>query len=152
MQSSRAGLLCLHGRGLYRAGQGKVRFIPTTPTPPLPPFEIDAPPGHSQERKMTSLDPLKTVISIGNQDDTSLALPSVNQQRSGAQRVLEQVQTIRRTKSRQSSRSGSTSLSPTSKSKTSTNTDQQDEAWFGCLKVEMQSKMSFYNCIQCHSL
>uniref|UniRef100_A0A4W6CJC3 Plakophilin 1b n=1 Tax=Lates calcarifer TaxID=8187 RepID=A0A4W6CJC3_LATCA len=66
---------------------------------------------------MASLDPLKSVIAIGNVDDTSLAVPSVNQYRSGQQRVLEQVQTIRRTKSRQSStRSGSTSLSPTSPS------------------------------------
>nr|XP_046239029.1 plakophilin-1 [Scatophagus argus] len=64
---------------------------------------------------MTCLDPLKSVISIMNVDDTSLALPSVNQHRSGQQRVLEQVQTVRRTKSRQSSsRSGSASLSPTS--------------------------------------
>ncbi|XP_056242566.1 plakophilin-1 [Seriola aureovittata] len=64
---------------------------------------------------MTSLDPLKSVISIGNVDDTSLAVPSVNQYGTGQQRVLEQVQTIRRTKSRQfSSRSGSASLSPTS--------------------------------------
>ncbi|XP_054473657.1 plakophilin-1 [Anoplopoma fimbria] len=62
-----------------------------------------------------SLDPMKSAISIGNVDDTSLALPSVHQYRSGQQRVLEQVQTIRRTKSRtSSSRSGSTSLSPTS--------------------------------------
>lgn len=66
---------------------------------------------------MTSLDPLKSVISIGNVDDTSLALPSVNQYSSGEQRVREQVQTIRRTKSRQfSNRSGSSSLSPTSPS------------------------------------
>lgn len=64
---------------------------------------------------MTSLDPLKSVISINNVDDTSLALPSVNKVRSGQQRVLEQVQSVRRTKSRQSTnRSGSTSLSPTS--------------------------------------
>ncbi|XP_044069459.1 plakophilin-1 [Siniperca chuatsi] len=64
---------------------------------------------------MTSLYPLKSVISIENVDDTSLALPSKNQYRSGQQRVLDQVQTIRRTRSRQStSRSGSTSLSPTS--------------------------------------
>ncbi|XP_078105191.1 plakophilin-1 [Sander vitreus] len=63
---------------------------------------------------MTSLHPLKSVISIGNMDDTSLALPSGNQSPSGQQRVLEQVQMIRRTKSkRSSSRSGSTSLSPT---------------------------------------
>ncbi|TMS19277.1 Plakophilin-1 [Larimichthys crocea] len=65
---------------------------------------------------MTNQYPLKSVISITSVDDTSLALPSVNQYRSGQQRVLEQVQTIRRTKSRQSSssRSLSTSLSPTS--------------------------------------
>lgn len=66
--------------------------------------------------KMTSLDPLKSAISIGNVDDTSLALPSFNQCRSGQQRVLEQVQTIKRSKSRHSSsRNGSTSLSPASK-------------------------------------
>ncbi|XP_067362123.1 plakophilin-1 isoform X2 [Channa argus] len=65
---------------------------------------------------MASLDPLKSVISIQNVDDTSLALPSLNQLRSGQQRVREQVQSVRRTKSRQSSRSGSTSLSPTSPS------------------------------------
>ncbi|KAF1391995.1 hypothetical protein PFLUV_G00047900 [Perca fluviatilis] len=64
---------------------------------------------------MTTLDPLKSVISIVSMDDTSLALPSGNQCRSGQQRVLEQVQMIRRTKSKRSSssRSGSTSLSPT---------------------------------------
>ncbi|KAM6927844.1 plakophilin-1-like [Xenentodon cancila] len=65
---------------------------------------------------MTSVDPLKTVISIGSVDDTSLALPSVNQYRSGEQRVFEQVRTKWRTNSRHSSRSGSTSLSPTSPS------------------------------------
>ncbi|XP_035488839.1 plakophilin-1 isoform X1 [Scophthalmus maximus] len=72
---------------------------------------------------MTSLDPLKSVISLGNVDDTSLALPSGNQSRSGHQRVLEQVQTMRRSRSRHSSsgrsassggRSASTSMSPTS--------------------------------------
>ncbi|XP_035008958.1 plakophilin-1 [Hippoglossus stenolepis] len=69
---------------------------------------------------MTSLDPLKSVISIGNVDDTSLAVPSENQCSSGNQRVLEQVQSLRRTKSRKSttssSRSGSSSFSPTSPS------------------------------------
>ncbi|XP_074534736.1 plakophilin-1-like [Halichoeres trimaculatus] len=64
---------------------------------------------------MASLDPLKSVISINNVDDTSLAMPSGNQFKTGQDRVLQQVQTIRRTKSRHSStRSGSTSLSPTS--------------------------------------
>uniref|UniRef100_G3NN56 Plakophilin 1b n=1 Tax=Gasterosteus aculeatus aculeatus TaxID=481459 RepID=G3NN56_GASAC len=64
-----------------------------------------------------NLNPLKSALSIGNVDDTSLALPSGAPGRSGQQRVLEQVQTIRRTKSRMSSsssRSASTSLSPTS--------------------------------------
>ncbi|XP_075881076.1 plakophilin-1-like [Nelusetta ayraudi] len=66
---------------------------------------------------MTSQDPLKSALSIEAVDNTSLALPSVGQQfRSGEQRVLEQVQTIRRYKSRHSSshRSASTSMSPTS--------------------------------------
>ncbi|XP_055016570.1 plakophilin-1-like isoform X2 [Boleophthalmus pectinirostris] len=64
--------------------------------------------------KMTTLDPLKSVMAIENVEDTSLALPSVNQYRSGQQRVLEQVQKVRRSKSRHASvRSGSTSLSPT---------------------------------------
>ncbi|XP_041810506.1 plakophilin-1-like isoform X2 [Chelmon rostratus] len=65
---------------------------------------------------MTNLDPLRSVMSVMSVDDTSLALPSVNQYRSGQQRVLDQVQTIRRTKSRHSSssRNGSASLSPTS--------------------------------------
>ncbi|KAM8915481.1 plakophilin-1 isoform 2-T2 [Spinachia spinachia] len=66
-----------------------------------------------------SLDPLKSALSIGNVDDTSLALPSGPHGRSGQQRVLEQVQTIRRSRSKMSSsssssRSASASLSPTS--------------------------------------
>ncbi|KAK5622461.1 hypothetical protein CRENBAI_003236 [Crenichthys baileyi] len=65
---------------------------------------------------MLSADPLKSSISISNVEDTSLALPSVNQYRSGEQRVRAQLQTVRRIKSRQSSgsRSGSTSMSPRS--------------------------------------
>ncbi|KAK7916442.1 hypothetical protein WMY93_012203 [Mugilogobius chulae] len=63
---------------------------------------------------MTTLDPLKSVMAIENVEDTSLSLPSVNQYRSGQQRVLDQVQKVRRSKSRHgSSKSGSTSLSPT---------------------------------------
>ncbi|XP_028303371.1 plakophilin-1-like isoform X2 [Gouania willdenowi] len=57
---------------------------------------------------------LKSVIAIGNVDDTSLALPSDNRQRNASQRVLEQVETMRRTRTKSSSRNGSTSLSPTS--------------------------------------
>ncbi|KAF3840480.1 hypothetical protein F7725_006342 [Dissostichus mawsoni] len=65
---------------------------------------------------MATLDHLKSVISIGNVDHTSLALPSSNQCRSGQQRVREQVETLRRSKTRlSSSRSASTSLSPTCK-------------------------------------
>ncbi|KAM4740670.1 plakophilin-1-like [Anableps anableps] len=67
---------------------------------------------------MSGANPLKSVISIKTSDETSLALPSVNQYPSGEQRVRAQLQTIRRMKSRHSStgRSGSTStsLSPTS--------------------------------------
>lgn len=66
---------------------------------------------------MSSAEPLKSAISIRSSDDTSLALPSANEYHSREQRVKAQVQSLRRTKSRHSSsgRSGSTSLSPTSK-------------------------------------
>uniref|UniRef100_A0A3Q2PQ68 Plakophilin 1b n=1 Tax=Fundulus heteroclitus TaxID=8078 RepID=A0A3Q2PQ68_FUNHE len=64
---------------------------------------------------MSKGDPLKTAMSIGNVDDTSLALPARNQCGSGEQRVRAQVQTVRRMKSRHSSSSKSEStLSPTS--------------------------------------
>ncbi|XP_051931083.1 plakophilin-1-like [Hippocampus zosterae] len=66
---------------------------------------------------MAGLQPLKSALSISPVDDTSLALPSAHKQyRSGEQRVLEQVQSVQRTRSRHSSssRTGSTSLSPTS--------------------------------------
>ncbi|XP_049590363.1 plakophilin-1 [Syngnathus scovelli] len=66
---------------------------------------------------MAGAHPLKSALSISPVDDTSLALPSGHQQyRSGEQRVLEQVQSVQRTRSRHSSssRTGSTSLSPTS--------------------------------------
>ncbi|XP_029947902.1 plakophilin-1 [Salarias fasciatus] len=62
---------------------------------------------------MTNQHHMKSVISIGNVDDTSLALPSESRQRSGPQRVLDQVQSVRRTKSKSST---TTSLSPTSPS------------------------------------
>ncbi len=102
-----------------RAGQGKVRFYHRHSAAHC--FPVHRPLCWGRRTiclKMTSMDPLKSVISIIDVDDTSLALPSVNQYRSGQQRVLDQVQTMRRAKSRQtSSRSGSTSLSPTSKSR-----------------------------------
>ncbi|KAK0136422.1 Plakophilin-1 [Merluccius polli] len=66
---------------------------------------------------MLTLDPFKSFIPIGNVDDTSLAVPSVNQyHESGKQRVLEQVKTIKRTKSKTSTstRNGHGHVSPTS--------------------------------------
>uniref|UniRef100_A0A3P9AIG7 Plakophilin 1b n=1 Tax=Esox lucius TaxID=8010 RepID=A0A3P9AIG7_ESOLU len=60
-----------------------------------------------------TMDPLKSAISIGNVDETSLALPSDNQLRSKQQRVLDQVQTMKRGKSKYG-KNGSLS-SPTSK-------------------------------------
>ncbi|KAJ7998751.1 hypothetical protein DPEC_G00208120 [Dallia pectoralis] len=57
------------------------------------------------------MDPLKSAMSIGNVDETSLALPSDNQLRSKQQRVLDQVQTMKRGKSKYG-RTGSVS-SPT---------------------------------------
>ncbi|KAF7669928.1 hypothetical protein LDENG_00110600 [Lucifuga dentata] len=75
---------------------------------------------------MMSVDPLKSVISIGNVDNTSLALPSTtNQYRTGRQRVLDQVQTTKRNKSRHGSKSGSSSQSPTSPLYDSVFTDSQ---------------------------
>ncbi|XP_034021405.1 plakophilin-1 isoform X2 [Thalassophryne amazonica] len=64
---------------------------------------------------MGSVRPLKTAVALGDVDDTSLALPSVNHYRSGIERVLEQVKSIKRTKSRRlSNTSASTSVPPTS--------------------------------------
>ncbi|KAM4610546.1 plakophilin-1 [Polymixia lowei] len=58
-------------------------------------------------------EPLRSAMSIGKGEDTSLALPSDNKLRSGQQRVLEQVHTIKRSKSKQG-KNGSLSPSPTS--------------------------------------
>ncbi|KAA0712597.1 Plakophilin-1 [Triplophysa tibetana] len=59
-------------------------------------------------------EPLKSALSLGMVEDTSLALPSDHQMRSAQQRVLDQVGTIKRTKSRYSSKSVSGLPSPTS--------------------------------------
>ncbi|XP_061784830.1 plakophilin-1-like [Nerophis lumbriciformis] len=68
------------------------------------------------EQAMAALEPLKSALAIVTADDTSLALPAhQHQYGTGQQRVLEQVQSVQRTRSRHSSsRSGSTSLSPKS--------------------------------------
>ncbi|XP_073708029.1 plakophilin-1-like [Garra rufa] len=59
-------------------------------------------------------EPLKSALSIGDVEDTSLALPSDRDLRSAEQRVLEQVHTIKRSKSKYSSKSVSGLTSPTS--------------------------------------
>lgn len=59
-------------------------------------------------------EPLKSALSIGAVEDTSLALPSDRELRSSQQRVLDQVHTIKRSKSKYSSKSVSGLGSPTS--------------------------------------
>nr|XP_046199008.1 plakophilin-1-like [Oncorhynchus gorbuscha] len=65
---------------------------------------------------MMTMDPLKSAMSIGNVDETSLALPSDKKLRSKQQRVLDQVQTIKRGKSKYSKHGSvsSPTTSPTS--------------------------------------
>ncbi|XDV35248.1 hypothetical protein PO909_005229 [Leuciscus waleckii] len=58
-------------------------------------------------------EPLKSALSIGDVEDTSLALPSDRELRSAQQRVLDQVHTIKRSKSKYSSKSVSGLGSPT---------------------------------------
>lgn len=71
--------------------------------------------GH-RSGKMMAPEPLRSAMAIGSAEDTSLALPSDNKLRTGQQRVLDQVHTIKRGKSKQG-KSGSPTLSPTSKKK-----------------------------------
>lgn len=66
-----------------------------------------------QKAKMMP-EPLKSALSLGDVEDTSLALPSDRELRSAQQRVLEQVHTIKRSKSKYSSKSVSGVASPTS--------------------------------------
>ncbi|XP_034445279.1 plakophilin-1 [Hippoglossus hippoglossus] len=49
---------------------------------------------------MTALEPLRSAMTVGSGEDTSLALPSDKKLRTGQQRVLEQVHTIKRGKSK----------------------------------------------------
>lgn len=58
-------------------------------------------------------EPLKSAITCPVVEDTSLALPSDKGLRSGQQRVLDQVHTIKRSKSKQG-KNGALSPSPTS--------------------------------------
>lgn len=58
-------------------------------------------------------EPLKSAITCPVVEDTSLALPSDKGLRSGQQRVLDQVHTIKRSKSKQG-KNGALTPSPTS--------------------------------------
>ncbi|KAM6983186.1 plakophilin-1 [Tautogolabrus adspersus] len=62
---------------------------------------------------MMAHEPLRSAMTMGRSEDTSLAVPSDNKLRSGQQRVLDQVHTIKRTKSRPGN-NGTLSPSPTS--------------------------------------
>lgn len=62
---------------------------------------------------MMAPNPLRSATMIGAADDTSLAVPSDNKLHSGPQRVLDQVHTIKRSKSKQG-KSDTLSPSPTS--------------------------------------
>ncbi|XP_030623686.1 plakophilin-1 [Chanos chanos] len=59
-----------------------------------------------------AVDPFRSATSMGTGEDTSLAVPSDDKLRSGQRRVLDQVHSIKRSKSKQSKKSTS---SPTSK-------------------------------------
>ncbi|XP_070766836.1 plakophilin-1 [Enoplosus armatus] len=64
---------------------------------------------------MMAPEPLRSAMTVGAADDTSLALPSDKKPRSGPQRVLDQVHSIKRSKSKHGkngSQSSPTSLSP----------------------------------------
>lgn len=63
--------------------------------------------------KMMAPEPLRSAMTFGGVEDTSLALPSDNKLHSGQQRVLDQVHTIKRSKSKPG-KNGSLSPSPTS--------------------------------------
>ncbi|TSM36111.1 Plakophilin-1 [Bagarius yarrelli] len=60
-----------------------------------------------------TLEPLRSALSFGEIGETSLALPSGGDSHTGQRRVMEQVSTIRKTKSKYS-RGSSGTLSPTS--------------------------------------
>ncbi|KAM9351106.1 plakophilin-1 [Symphorus nematophorus] len=63
---------------------------------------------------MMAPEPLKSAMTNLGAEDTSLALPSDNKQRSGQQRVLDQVHSIKRGKSKHVKNNGTLSPSPTS--------------------------------------
>ncbi|KAL6119620.1 pkp1 [Pungitius sinensis] len=62
---------------------------------------------------MMAADPLRSAMRNRGFDDTSLALPSDRKLHAGAQRVLDQVDTIKRSKSKPGSKSTTSPISPT---------------------------------------
>lgn len=79
-----------------------------------------------ETKAKTMPEPLKSALSIGDVEDTSLAVPSDDRElRSAQQRVLEQVHTIKRSKSKYSSKSVSGLPSPTSECTSADNTRNQ---------------------------
>nr|XP_040049910.1 plakophilin-1 [Gasterosteus aculeatus aculeatus] len=62
---------------------------------------------------MMAPDPLRSAMRNRGFDDTSLALPSDGKLHTGAQRVLDQVHTIRRSKSKPGSKDSASPISPT---------------------------------------
>lgn len=85
---------------------------------------------------MMAPEPLRSAMTSGVAEDTSLALPSDNKLRTGQQRVLDQVTTIKRSKSKQG-KNGTLSPSPTSPSPQSLTTYTE----FGTFKF-LPSKMN----------
>ncbi|KAF4078983.1 hypothetical protein AMELA_G00188000 [Ameiurus melas] len=61
-----------------------------------------------------TLEPLRSALSYGDVGETSLALPSDGASHSGQRRVLEQVSTMRKSKSKYTNRGSARTLSPTS--------------------------------------
>lgn len=53
-----------------------------------------------KKKKMITAEPLRSALTNSGAEDTSLALPSDDKLRSGKQRVLDQVLTIKRSKSK----------------------------------------------------
>ncbi|XP_017335250.2 plakophilin-1 [Ictalurus punctatus] len=61
-----------------------------------------------------TLEPLRSALSYGDIGETSLALPSDGASHSGQRRVMEQVTTMRKSKSKYTNRGSAGTLSPTS--------------------------------------
>lgn len=81
---------------------------------------------------LTTTEPLKSALSTAGADDTSLAVPTDDTLRSGQRRVLDQVLTVKRSKSKHG-RNGTMSartLSPTSRQLQSMRTRSESRPMF----------------------